>query len=593
MSRRNELKDRLSRFAEHYKFNPNQLEKGLEAYAVHLFAQEEGLDWVLNGQAMDDQDLDLSPYILRGDDLGVDGLLADAAGNRIVIIQCTTQAKDLEQKLDSFSQVVDRLNNPELVRRAGEPLQELVATLPEKLGDECSVELRFVSSQPLGKDSRLPTVVDSYNAGYDSSGQKITLEIYGSAELLQAEEELANATTGAPIGEVVFSIQKEKTLLWDDDAPRKTLVGLIKGNELADLYAEYKNKLFAANIRLPLVTKNVNPDIRQTAEEEPENFFYYNNGVSAVCKKFDLDGTKVTATGFQIINGAQTVDSLRKALRKSRDEKIYVLFRLTASESYGKDKNFTENIIKYNNTQNPVKAYDFFSNDPIQKWMSNKFKEFSGKPPIPPFYYVHKSGHRPPDAAGKKQLKIDDFAGIRHAFIYGPIASYREPATFFKREERYGEAFGVNGEIRDSWDDETVAEALCAYALTKRIQKIATDVQAKEKELRKTDPTRSILEARYLYRLARYVAALVGVGLREIMPSKLSDYRTLMASEANFDRYSGPILLRARDLVQGQMQARQQAAQLRAEYNFARDAETWTVLKNTIRDEVWTRIEFD
>lgn len=118
-------------------------------------------------------------------------------------------------------------------------------------------------------------------------------------------------------------------------------------------------------------------------------------------------------------------------------------------------------------------------------------------------------------------------------------------------------------------------------------------MQAKEKELRKTDPTRSILEARYLYRLARYVAALVGVGLREIMPSKLSDYRTLMASEANFDRYSGPILLRARDLVQGQMQARQQAAQLRAEYNFARDAETWTVLKNTIRDEVWTRIEFD
>ncbi|HQC45887.1 MAG TPA: AIPR family protein [Myxococcota bacterium] len=365
MKRRNEVKDRQVRFAKHYGLGESQLEKGLEAYAVHLFAQEEGLDSVLEGLAWNDEDLDLSPYILHGDDLGVDGLLTDANNKRVVIIQCTTQAKDLEKKLGDFAKVVDRINNPDLVRRSGEKLQELVAGLPDNLGDEYSVELRFVLSHPLNPASRLPLAVESYNNGYDAAGQKITLELYGSAELLRLEEEFTSATTGAPIGQVCFSLQEKKTLRWSDDAPRETLVALIKGNELADLYDQYGNKLFAHNIRLPLITKNVNPEIRRTAEEEPENFFYFNNGVSAVCKKFELSGTKVTATGFQIINGAQTVDSLRKALRRNRNEKIYVLFRLTASESYGKDKNFTENVIRFNNTQNPVKDYDFFSNDPI------------------------------------------------------------------------------------------------------------------------------------------------------------------------------------------------------------------------------------
>jgi AIPR protein len=229
--------------------------------------------------------------------------------------------------------------------------------------DGYSVELRFVSGRPIGGNDRLETIVEAANTGFDDANQKITFELYGSAELLLLDKEFAAAATGAPVGTVTFSIQEKKLLRWeitDSDAPRDTIVGLIKGNELSALYGEYGNKLFASNIRLPLITKKVNPEIRKTADEAPEDFFYYNNGVSAVCKRYEIIGTTVTAHGFQVINGAQTVDALRKALRKKPDCNVYVLFRLTASESYGADKNFVQNVIRFNNTQNPVKRlFDF------------------------------------------------------------------------------------------------------------------------------------------------------------------------------------------------------------------------------------------
>ena len=68
------------------------------------------------------------------------------------------------------------------------------------------------------------------------------------------------------------------------DAPFRTLVGVIKANELVDLYnrAGVGNTLFHLNIR-PLGSRRANPRIVETAlsDDEAAHFFYYNNGVSA------------------------------------------------------------------------------------------------------------------------------------------------------------------------------------------------------------------------------------------------------------------------------------------------------------------------
>jgi hypothetical protein len=89
---KSELTKRTSDYAQKYGFLETQHPIGFEAYVVHLFAQEDGLDAVLGGQ--DTFDADLSESILHSDDLGVDGVLVDDSAKRIVIIQATMQAAD-------------------------------------------------------------------------------------------------------------------------------------------------------------------------------------------------------------------------------------------------------------------------------------------------------------------------------------------------------------------------------------------------------------------------------------------------------------------------------------------------------------------
>ena len=57
----------------------------------------------------------------------------------------------------------------------------------------------------------------------------------------------------------------------------------------------------------------------KTLSSEPVNFWYFNNGITAITDSIDPfhdDSTKVTITGIQIINGAQTV--FREGINRTR-----------------------------------------------------------------------------------------------------------------------------------------------------------------------------------------------------------------------------------------------------------------------------------
>ena len=150
---------------------------------------------------------------------------------------------------------------------------------------------------------------------------------------------------------------------------------------------------------------------------------------------------------------------------------MYLLFRLTAAaDSYGGP--FTDNVTRYTNTQNSVKVPALFSNDPIQQWLAENFKLISGRGPVPAMHYRYRSGHRPEDGPGKG-ITIEQLASIRHAFLYGPVPSYREPAQFFDRELRYAEAFGIDGKDAGSWPEEELFKTAAAITINQRVREIS------------------------------------------------------------------------------------------------------------------------
>jgi hypothetical protein len=194
-------------------------------------------------------------------------------------------------------------------------------------------------------------------------------------------------------------------------------------------------------------------------------------------------------------------------------------------------------------------------------------------------YYLHKSGHRPPGKVGTG-IKIEQLAGIRHAFRYGPVPSYREPAQFFDRELRYGEAFGIDGKEVGSWPEEELFETAAAITINQRVQGIGRMLKA-------SPQTKDTDEAKYLYRLARYVTALVGVGLEAVRTSTFNDYATLTASASTFDQHVNPVLGKARAVLRDEWRARAGgSASVRSEYNLARDEPTWMRLRDTLREGV-------
>jgi hypothetical protein len=196
-------------------------------------------------------------------------------------------------------------------------------------------------------------------------------------------------------------------------------------------------------------------------------------------------------------------------------------------------------------------------------------------------HYRQRSGIRPEHAPGKG-ITIGKLAGLRHAYLYGPVASYREPEQLFDRELRYAEAFGVNGREVDRWPEEALFAAAAAVTIDQRVREISS-------MLTTDSATEDTDEARYLRPLARYVTALVGAGLEAVRPRTFHDYATLTASAATFDQYVDPMIATARNILRHEFTTRTIGPPNgRPEYRLARDAATWTRLRDTLRQQVLT-----
>lgn len=154
----------------------------------------------------------------------------------------------------------------------------------------------------------------------------------------------------------------------------KSYLCIIPGETLADIYDYYGSQLLEGNVRSFLSTKvAVNKKIRETILRRPQNFFAYNNGVSATAMDLVVETTSegkviTYAKDFQIINGGQTTASLSNARYKDGADlsQIYVQMKLTEVDSDAdKASELIRNISRSSNSQNKVSDADFFATHPF------------------------------------------------------------------------------------------------------------------------------------------------------------------------------------------------------------------------------------
>ena len=181
--------------------------------------------------------------------------------------------------------------------------------------------------------------------------------------------------------------------------PYETIFGLLSLADLSNLYATYSDQIIAANIRLYQGGTDVNNRIIATIENEPQHFFYLNNGITAYCERFELTNLdrgkqaskRITAYGFSIVNGAQTLVSVAKFFGTSENSNAegYVFIKIIFLKGCPNNREFANQITYSTNFQNKIGLQDFIALDEQQEIIANQL-QLSG------ISYHYKTGVRTP-----------------------------------------------------------------------------------------------------------------------------------------------------------------------------------------------------
>ncbi|HEX3965129.1 MAG TPA: AIPR family protein [Trebonia sp.] len=156
--------------------------------------------------------------------------------------------------------------------------------------------------------------------------------------------------------------------------PFEAYQGRIPASEIAEWYSGHGDRLFEQNIRKSLGLTRVNQELVDTLVANPEDFWYYNNGITVLCDSADrvsfskaaYSPIQLTLMGASVVNGAQTVAAIHTAMQNNEPQasRAYVSIKVVTTENCPPD--FGRSVTRATNTQNQVEPRDFVALDPVQ-----------------------------------------------------------------------------------------------------------------------------------------------------------------------------------------------------------------------------------
>jgi hypothetical protein len=265
-----------------------------------------------------------------------------------------------------------------------------------------------------------------------------------------------------PVPARVLTIADNQVFTRNTDA----LAGSVKAKDLVQIYKDLGNKLFALNPRLYQGKgKAVNKELLTTLDpqKEPDGrklFWYYNNGITAICRNFKLghpQENKVMVEDLRVVNGCQTIRSLYEKNRESPiGDEVDIMFCLVKTE-WG---DFSGKISRRRNRQTAIKARDLISDDDEQRRIQDEVQK-----QYPSYFYERKQGEWREVPTGQKKLYKAAITSVEagRAFLAFFLEDPRQ--MVIKSEE---ELCDVDGETYANVFKKSPAIKLLVPALLKR-----------------------------------------------------------------------------------------------------------------------------
>jgi hypothetical protein len=185
------------------------------------------------------------------------------------------------------------------------------------------------------------------------------------------------------------------------ERPFLAYYGRVHVNEIKEWWEEHGNLLFGQNLRLFYSNSDVNDALSRTLGNDPEFFWYFNNGITVICDSLikapvGSPGRLIglfTCNGANIVNGAQTVGTIGKnggVPTNAGDTEFpesWVQVRIISLEKCPPD--FARAITRAANLQNAVGNREFAAMDPVQHRLATEFALDKRR-------YVYKQGETDP-----------------------------------------------------------------------------------------------------------------------------------------------------------------------------------------------------
>lgn len=410
------IRDSIKENAECAK---NEVEKG------HNF-----LHWVLTRVYEATED-DAADAIVDGaNDLGIDAYLpVDFSDNKIRLFQSKYGTSHSMEAIAKFKEDVKRLLKSDVTKMRPE-LAHLVTKIRDK---NLKVECCYVTDQE----------VEYENEEY--------FEIIDIEEIIQR----LWSRIKKPAAGKKSTIKLEKML-----GHENTILGILKLRELTEFISKNRDYVFESNIRQWMQFKTtVNKGIRETLQNAPDKFFYYNNGITIVVSNFEeIGNNSILLHAPQIVNGAQTSNSIVDRAKRTHNLDGSITVTIIRAD----DEEDQNNITKYRNSQNSVRGKDLVSLMDFHKSIKSQLQN-SGY-----FYEIQAGSFDSKTKAQQSELKGDviynKYLPDNHkkvivakdaiqALVAGieqrPTESYSSPAQFLPRGSKYDDVF--NEKLEDEY----------------------------------------------------------------------------------------------------------------------------------------------
>ena len=155
----------------------------------------------------------------------------------------------------------------------------------------------------------------------------------------------------------------------------RVVIAILPLSECIKIPGIQDGSLFRRNVRQSLgMGVKVNKDIAATVRNNPREFFFQHNGITAVCSSLNIDDNDIlTVKDLSVVNGCQSLTAINSSSEAVReDNEGYIMFRFYEIS----DGERSDVISTSTNSQSAVSARDLRSNDRYVLAMKRAYEQY-------------------------------------------------------------------------------------------------------------------------------------------------------------------------------------------------------------------------